>query len=103
MPEKERESNMLDLVNIIGCSIFGLGALALTLIIVCLLPKKVRRICHMNLTTVIEEILKRGNTAEVKRRKDGVIVLEVKREIREEIPFIDNYDGNQGGRKNARN
>lgn len=56
----------------------------------------------MNLTTVIEEILKRGNTAEVKRRKNGVIILEVKREIREEIPFSDNYSGNQGGRKNAR-
>ena len=29
----------------------------------------------------IREILERGNTAEVKQRKDGIIVLEVNRKI----------------------
>lgn len=29
----------------------------------------------------IEEILKRGNTAEVKENKNGVIILEVKKKI----------------------
>lgn len=29
----------------------------------------------------IREILKRGNTAEVKQRKDGIIVLEVNKKI----------------------
>lgn len=29
----------------------------------------------------IEKILKKGNSAEIKRRKDDVIVLEVKKEI----------------------
>jgi hypothetical protein len=32
-------------------------------------------------TKVINEILKRGNTAEVKQNKDGVIILEVKKKI----------------------
>lgn len=30
---------------------------------------------------VIEEILKRGNTVEIKQRKDDVVVLEVTRKI----------------------
>ena len=33
-------------------------------------------------TSVIEEILKRGNTAEVKTNKDGVLILEVQRTVR---------------------
>ena len=33
-------------------------------------------------TSVIEEILKRGNTAEVKPNKDGVLILEVHRTVR---------------------
>jgi hypothetical protein len=32
----------------------------------------------------IEEILDRGNTAEVKRTRDGVVILEVSRKIRYE-------------------
>jgi hypothetical protein len=32
-------------------------------------------------TKKISEILSRGNTAEVKKTKDGIIILEVKRKI----------------------
>ena len=35
---------------------------------------------------VIAEILARGNTAEVKKRKNDVIVLEVERKIKISIP-----------------
>ena len=31
---------------------------------------------------VIEEILSRGNTAEIKKNKNGVIILEVKKSIK---------------------
>lgn len=31
---------------------------------------------------VIEEILSRGNTAEVKKNKDGILILEVKKQIK---------------------
>lgn len=31
---------------------------------------------------VIEEILARGNTAEVKKNKNGIIILEVKKQIK---------------------
>lgn len=36
--------------------------------------------------TVIAEILGRGNTAEVKKRKNDIIVLEVERHIKLSIP-----------------
>lgn len=36
--------------------------------------------------TVIAEILARGNTAEVKKRKDDIIILEVERKIWKSIP-----------------
>lgn len=38
------------------------------------------------IVSVIAEILKRGNTAEVKKRKDDIIVLEVERKIKLSIP-----------------
>ena len=31
---------------------------------------------------IIEEILSRGNTAEIKKNKNGIIILEVKRQIK---------------------
>lgn len=34
-----------------------------------------------NIMKVVWEILRRGNTAEIKKTKDGVIVLEVRRKI----------------------
>lgn len=36
---------------------------------------------------VIGEILERGNTAEVKMRKDDIIVLETKRKIEHKMPL----------------
>lgn len=34
-----------------------------------------------NIMKLVWEILRRGNTAEIKKTKDGVIVLEVRRKI----------------------
>lgn len=34
-----------------------------------------------NIMKIVWEILRRGNTAEIKKTKDGVIVLEVRRKI----------------------
>lgn len=42
-----------------------------------------------NLIKVIQEILERGNTAEVKKRKDDIIVLEVQRKIKQSIKRVD--------------
>lgn len=36
---------------------------------------------------VIEDILARGNTAEVKMRKDDVIILEASRKIKHNVPL----------------
>ena len=33
-------------------------------------------------TKVIEEILSRGNTAEIKKNKNGILILEVKKQIK---------------------
>lgn len=38
------------------------------------------------LVATIEEILSRGNTAEVKKRKNDIIVLEVERKIKHTMP-----------------
>jgi hypothetical protein len=38
------------------------------------------------------EILRRGNTAEVKKVKDGIVVLEVKKKIRYTDTVTDEYD-----------
>jgi hypothetical protein len=45
----------------------------------------------------INEILSRGNTAEIKKTKDGIIILEVKRKIKltdDEIRTNENHHGN---------
>lgn len=36
---------------------------------------------------VIEDILERGNTAEIKLRKDDVIILEASRQIKHKMPL----------------
>jgi hypothetical protein len=40
----------------------------------------------------INEILSRGNTAEIKKTKDGIIILEVKRKIKLTDEDIKPYD-----------
>jgi hypothetical protein len=45
----------------------------------------------------INEILSRGNTAEIKKTKDGIIILEVKRKIKltdDEIRTESNHHSN---------
>jgi hypothetical protein len=40
----------------------------------------------------INEILSRGNTAEIKKTKDGIIILEVKRKIKQTAEIIKTTD-----------
>jgi hypothetical protein len=51
----------------------------------------------------IQEILDNGNTAEVKKTKRGVIILEVKRKIRYEEPdgATETHDGDEPPKENS--
>lgn len=37
---------------------------------------------------IIESILKRGNVAEVKREKDNIVVVEIKRQVKNKTAII---------------
>ena len=39
-------------------------------------------------TTSVQEIIRRGNVAEVKREKDNIVVIEIKRQIKNKTAII---------------
>jgi hypothetical protein len=52
---------------------------------------------RFKMLATINEILSRGNTAEIKKTKDGIIILEVKRKIKltdDEIRTESNHHSN---------